>query len=110
MATTIGTANQTWISNHWYRLEVSWSTTGSIVLDKGVVITGDIKIKLVDIELLTIRIRLVTASVDKALEMGLDWWTNNSDYSSRAQVGESQDELKQLRKRVRQLQAGQAAP
>ncbi len=47
------------------------------VLDKGVVIAGDIKIKLVDVELLTIQIRLVVCSVDKAKEMGMDWWTNN---------------------------------
>ena len=44
------------------------------VLDKGVVIAGDIKIKLCDIELLTIQIRLLIASVDKAREMGLTWW------------------------------------
>ena len=44
------------------------------VLDRGVVIAGDIKIKLVDIELLTIQIRLVVCSVDKAVEMGMDWW------------------------------------
>jgi hypothetical protein len=44
------------------------------VLDKGVVIAGDIKIKLCDIELLTIQIRLLIASVDKAREMGLSWW------------------------------------
>ncbi len=79
------------------------------VLDKGVVITGDIKIKLVDIELLTIQIRLVIASVDKAREMGLDWWTHNSDYSSRARIDESQAELEQLRDRVRQLETAQAA-
>ena len=46
----------------------------SRVLDAGVVIAGDIKIKIVDIELLSIQIRLVIASVDKAREMGLDWW------------------------------------
>jgi hypothetical protein len=44
------------------------------VLDKGVVIAGDIKIKLCDVELLTIQIRLLIASVDKAREMGLVWW------------------------------------
>lgn len=44
------------------------------VLDKGVVIAGDIKIKLVEIELLTIQIRLVVCSVDKAKELGMDWW------------------------------------
>ena len=44
------------------------------VLDKGLVIAGDITVKLCDIELLTIRIRLLVASVDKAKEMGLTWW------------------------------------
>jgi hypothetical protein len=44
------------------------------VLDKGVVIAGDIRIKLCDIELLTIQIRLLIASVDKAREMGMTWW------------------------------------
>lgn len=47
------------------------------VLDKGIVIAGDIKIKLVDVELLTIQIRLVVCSVDKAKEIGIDWWVNN---------------------------------
>jgi Gas vesicle protein len=46
-------------------------------------IAGDIKIKLVDIELLTIQIRLVVASVEKAREMGLDWWTTNADLRGR---------------------------
>jgi hypothetical protein len=50
------------------------------VLDKGIVIAGDIKIKLVDVELLTIQIRLVICSVDKAKEMGMDWWVNNPAY------------------------------
>ena len=54
------------------------------ILDKGLVIAGDIKIKLVDIELLTIQIRLLIASVDKAREMGLDWWMLNPDFCSRA--------------------------
>ena len=44
------------------------------VLDKGIVIAGDIKIKLCDIELLTIQVRLLIASVDKAREMGMTWW------------------------------------
>ena len=47
------------------------------VLDKGIVIAGDIKVSLVDIELLTIQLRLVICSVDKAKEMGMDWWVNN---------------------------------
>jgi Gas vesicle protein len=54
------------------------------VLDKGVVIAGDIKIKLVDIELLSIQIRLVICSVDKAKEMGMDWWVNNPVFCSQA--------------------------
>lgn len=46
------------------------------ILDKGVVIAGDIKLKLLDIELLTIQLRLVVCSIEKAQEMGLDWWVN----------------------------------
>lgn len=44
------------------------------VLDKGIVIVGDIQVRLLDIELLTIRLRLLVASVDKAREMGINWW------------------------------------
>jgi hypothetical protein len=47
------------------------------VLDKGIVIAGDIKIDLLDIELLTIRLRLLIASADKARELGIDWWTGD---------------------------------
>lgn len=54
------------------------------VLDKGIVIAGDIKIKLVDVELLTIQIRLVVCSVDKAKEMGMDWWTTNPAFQRSA--------------------------
>lgn len=54
------------------------------ILDKGLVIAGDIKIKLVDVELLTIQIRLLVCSVDKAKEMGIDWWMSNSYLSSAA--------------------------
>ena len=56
------------------------------VLDKGIVIAGDIKIKLVDIELLSIQIRLLIASVDKAREMGMDWWLRNPDLTSQPAV------------------------
>ena len=52
----------------------------SRVLDAGIVIAGDIKIKIVDIELLSIQLRLVIASVDKAREMGLDWWRTNPEF------------------------------
>jgi hypothetical protein len=54
------------------------------VLDKGIVIAGDIKVNLVEIELLTIQIRLVVCSVDKAIEMGMDWWARNPNLCSRA--------------------------
>ena len=47
------------------------------ILDKGVIIAGDIRINLVNVELLTIQIRLVICSVDKAKDMGMDWWVNN---------------------------------
>ena len=54
------------------------------VLDKGIVIAGDIKVNIVDIELLTIQIRLVICSVDKAREMGLDWWVNKPVFKAQA--------------------------
>lgn len=54
------------------------------VLDKGIVIAGDIKIDLLDIELLTVRIRLLVASADKAREMGIDWWEHDAALSSSA--------------------------
>lgn len=54
------------------------------ILDKGIVIAGDIKINLVEVELLTLQIRLVICSVDKAKEIGLDWWMRNSAFNSKA--------------------------
>ena len=48
------------------------------ILDKGVVIAGDIHVKLVEVELLTIQLRLVICSVDKACELGLDWWNRDA--------------------------------
>jgi len=56
------------------------------VLDKGIVIAGDIQIKLVEVELLSIQIRLVVCSVEKAKELGLDWW-NRKPAESQAQEG-----------------------
>ncbi len=55
------------------------------VLDKGLVIAGDIKVCLLDIELLTIKLRLLVASVDKAKAMGIDWWEYDPSLSSRHQ-------------------------
>lgn len=50
------------------------------VLDKGVVVAGDIRVRIADIELIAIQIRLVVCSVDKAKEMGMDWWVNQPLY------------------------------
>ncbi|WP_069169864.1 gas vesicle protein [Streptomyces griseus] len=61
------------------------------VLDKGIVIAGDIKINLLDIELLTIKLRLLVASVDKAKEMGIDWWEHDPSLSSRARPEQQVD-------------------
>jgi hypothetical protein len=75
------------------------------VLDKGLVIAGDIKIKLVDIELLTIQIRLVVASVEKAREMGMDWWTTNPDFQSKLAESHAEKELAELKVRLAKLEA-----
>jgi hypothetical protein len=55
------------------------------VLDKGLVIAGDIKVSLAEVELLTIRIRLLICSLDKAQEIGLDWWRHDRELSHGAQ-------------------------
>ncbi|ALV32454.1 gas vesicle protein [Streptomyces sp. NPDC101209] len=74
------------------------------VLDKGVVIAGDIRINLLDIELLTIKLRLIVASVDKAKEMGIDWWEDDPALSSRARRNELARENAELRERLERLQ------
>ena len=56
------------------------------VLDKGVVIAGDIRVKLVNIELLTIQIRLVICSIDKAKEIGMDWWNTSIEKKSQSAI------------------------
>jgi hypothetical protein len=69
------------------------------VLDKGVVIAGDISINLLDIELLTIKVRLLIASADKAKEMGIDWWARDPQLSSKADRSRelaARDEQKEL--------------
>jgi hypothetical protein len=57
------------------------------VLDKGIVIAGDIQVNLLDIELLTVKLRLLVASVDRAKEMGIDWWENDPTLSSGGRPG-----------------------
>ena len=75
------------------------------VLDKGIVIAGDIQINLLDIELLTIKLRLLVASVDKAREMGIDWWERDPALSS---VGDDPNGLErenaELRDRIARLE------
>src|SRR4051812_35255520 len=73
------------------------------VLDKGIVIAGDIQINLLDIELLTIKLRLLVASVDKAREMGIDWWENDPQLTTRAQ--ELEEENRDLRERLDRLRS-----
>jgi hypothetical protein len=79
------------------------------VLDKGVVIAGDIQINLLDIELLTVKVRLLIASADKAKEMGIDWWAHDPELSSNAkgqqQRLESDKESRALRERVGKLES-----
>jgi hypothetical protein len=70
------------------------------VLDKGVVIAGDIQVNLLDIELLTIKLRLIVASVDTARRIGLNWWESDPWLSGEA----GQDENRSLRERVRRLE------
>ncbi|MDL5156964.1 gas vesicle protein [Actinomycetospora sp. Odt1-22] len=75
------------------------------VLDKGIVIAGDIQINLLDIELLTIKLRLVVASVDRAKEMGIDWWERDPTLS--AGRGELEEENERLRERIAALEQAQ---
>jgi hypothetical protein len=72
------------------------------VLDKGLVIAGDIKVSLAEVELLTIRIRLIVCSIDKAQEIGLDWWRYDTHLAS-GRAG-NQLENDQLREQVRMLE------
>ena len=74
------------------------------VLDTGIVIAGDIRVNLLDIELLTIKLRLVIASLETAKEAGIDWWENDpwlSGKSSKLQL-----ENERLRERIEELESG----
>ena len=81
------------------------------VLDKGIVIAGDIQINLLDIELLTIKLRLLVASVDKAKEMGIDWWEHDPSLSSRSRGEQSlAEENRRLRAEIDAIRQGKALP
>lgn len=73
------------------------------VLDKGVVIVGDIKIDLVDVELLTIKIRLLIASVDKAKAIGINWWEGDP-FLKATEFKKMAEENEQLKKRLALLE------
>jgi hypothetical protein len=72
------------------------------VLDKGIVIAGDIQINLLEIELLTIKLRLLVASVDRAREMGINWWETDPQLSR--QAAELEDENRELKERLDRLE------
>ena len=75
------------------------------VLDKGLVVAGDVKVSLAEVELLTIRIRLLIRSIDKAEQIGLDWWKFDHHLSPGKQAlsAENEDLKKQVRALERQL-------
>src|SRR3989440_7199188 len=78
------------------------------VLDKGIVIAGDIQINLLDIELLTIKLRLLIASVERAREMGINWWEGDSSLQ-KLEDGDSngrrlEQENRELRERLDRLE------
>jgi Gas vesicle protein len=80
------------------------------VLDKGIVIAGDIRVNLLDIELLTIKLRLVIASLDTAREVGINWWESDpwlsGDAARTANGRELEDENRRLRDRIAALESG----
>lgn len=84
------------------------------VLDKGLVIAGDIRVSLVEVELLTIRIRLLVCSLDKAQEIGLDWWRYDRALSPGSGRPDSdralRDQIRALEARVEALASAAGAP
>jgi hypothetical protein len=93
-------------------------TTGLVdvldrVLDKGLVIAGDIKVSLAEVELLTIRIRLLVCSLDKAQEIGLDWWRYDRDLSPgahRTAIAENEELRAEIQRLERKVDSLAAAP
>lgn len=84
------------------------------ILDKGLVIAGDIKVSLANVELLTLQIRLLICSIDKAEQIGLNWWRYDANLTTRAERAEAEnvelrERLAALEQRVRQL-GGSSAP
>jgi hypothetical protein len=79
------------------------------ILDKGIVVAGDISVSLVGVELLTVRIRLVVASVDRAMEMGIRWWEGDAALGSAGQ-SRLQAENAALLERVQRLEHALSVP
>ena len=77
------------------------------VLDKGLVVAGDVKVSLAEVELLTIRIRLLVCSIDKAEQIGLDWWRFDHHFSPGKQLLSAENA--ELKKQVRALERRLAA-
>ena len=85
------------------------------ILDKGLVIAGDIKVSLANVELLTLQIRLLVCSIDKAEQIGLNWWRYDTNLTTRAARAEGEnaelrERLAELEREIRKLSAGNAAP
>ena len=85
------------------------------ILDKGLVIAGDIKVSLANVELLTLQIRLLVCSIDKAEQIGLNWWRYDSNLTTRAAEAEAEnaelrERLAALEREVRQLNDAADAP
>ena len=84
------------------------------ILDKGLVIAGDIKVSLANVELLTLQIRLLVCSIDKAEQIGLNWWRYDTNLTTRAERAEAEnvelkERLAELESQVKQLIAPAAA-
>jgi hypothetical protein len=83
------------------------------ILDKGLVIAGDIKVSLANVELLTLQIRLLVCSIDKAEQIGLNWWRYDTNLTTRAERAEAEnlelrERLAELELEIRRLAAGTA--
>jgi hypothetical protein len=78
------------------------------ILDKGIVIAGDIRIRLVEVELLTLQIRLVICSVDKAIEIGMDWWRTNPAFNPQAPTEELAASFNKIDERLGRLESAMA--
>jgi len=75
------------------------------LLDKGLVVAGDIKVSLANVELLTIQLRLVICSIDKAEAIGINWWRSDRFYSSDARAIDAGADYDALKKRVADLES-----